>query len=154
MPSHFRQYWQQSTCDDLKKDGWESRPLDHTASNLFKSRGVSSSDLIYVVTIRQGKMHLVGRLVVSEVVSMAEARRRLPYEPYQARDHALAVRGSATAMLFSRVVPIVRVRQLRFEAQGAQRSLVWVSRHQLDQQTLRGVRRVTTNSARLLDTLL
>lgn len=78
----------------------------------------------------------------------------LPYEPWEADEHVIAVDGSASTQSSKRVIPIDVLRQLRFESPSGITALKWVSDTRLDQQTFRGVRRLTPESADLLESLI
>ena len=74
----FTHYWTNRTCEDSAREGWQGTPLDHTAGKGFRQRGVREGDRIYVVTVRQGKLFLIGRLTVGRILrSGAEARNVL-----------------------------------------------------------------------------
>jgi len=44
----------------------------HTADSVFVKRGVRPEDVVYVVTNIQGTVHLIGRLVVDQVLDQWE----------------------------------------------------------------------------------
>jgi hypothetical protein len=116
---------------------------------------VRVGDNIYVVTVRSGRLYLIARFTVGRITkSDAEARRYLDYEPWSAPDHLHAEAGTGTVCNFDREVPLDTVRQLRFETKAGIREPVFKDNTRLDTQTLRGVRRLTANSARLLEELL
>lgn len=149
MPSSFTHYWSESTPfddDDL---------FIHTAGNRFVSAGVSTGDTVFGISVRRGTPILVGRLIASSPpVGFEEARELLPYEPWEADEHVIAVDGSASTQSSKRVIPIDVLRQLRFESPSGITALKWVSDTRLDQQTFRGVRRLTPESADLLESLI
>jgi len=135
-------------------NGWEGEPLDHAAGKIFTQRGVGPGDKVYVVNNFKGDLVLIGRLEVEKIVSQAEAERILGVEVWDALEHIIAKPGSATPMRFERIVPMDMVRQLLFQGAKGFESLKFESEDRLDRQTLRGVRRLSDGSARLLESLL
>ena len=107
-----------------------------------------AGDRIYVVTNQYGTLYLAGRMTAERIVGQREAERQLGGDLSPATEHVIGVDG--TPMKFDRAAPDGVVRRLQF---GDGRPLVF-RRGRLDQQTLRGVRRLTSESASLLDALL
>ena len=152
MPS-YTHYWDGATCQD--NHAWEGQPLIHTAGNLFASKGVAVGDRIFVVNILRGELYLIGRFVVGAIVrSHEEAKRRLGYEPYRADQHLFAKNGTAALTRFDRKVPASITRHLQLHRSKGIQGLRFVSAEELDRQALRGVGRLTSESADMLDACL
>ena len=155
MQRFFTHYWENQTCDDQEAEGYEGDPLDHTASNQFSKRGVAIGDHVYVVTIRRGRAYLVGRMTVGQIIySFDEARRVLGPNVWEAEEHLIARKGAGTPMRFQNELSLRVARQLRFETVRGEVGLKFRGLSRLDSQTLRGVRRLSGESARLLDSQL
>jgi hypothetical protein len=153
MARYFTHYWTRDNCDHYMTVGEEGLPLDHTAGSQFTRRGVEVGDFVYVVTRRQGKLFLIGKLQIGELVfSDKEAENRIGYEPWSAPEHLIA--QSCTPMRLYRQVPLDVARSLRFISSKGVRPLKFTSKTDLDPQTLRTVRQLTHSSAALLDELL
>jgi hypothetical protein len=151
----YTHYWTNKTCEQSVRDGWHLRPLDHAAGSQFLRNGVRVGDDIYVVTVKSGRLFLIARFTVGRITtSDSEARRYLDYEPWSAPDHLHAEVGTSTSCNFEREVPLGRARQLRFETKAGTREPLFKDESHLDQQTMRGVRKLTANSARILEELL
>lgn len=150
MSQAFTHYWTNDTFKASSLEGGE--PLNHTASNVFLERGVDVGDRVYVVTIQKGVLHLVGRLVVGAVVDREQAEAALDYVPWEASDHLLA--SECTPMRFDRAVSSEIASQLRFEGVKGDVPLKFKATGGLDEQTLRGVRRLSAGGANLFDALL
>lgn len=149
MPSAFTHYWSESTAFE------DGDLFIHTAGNRFVSAGVDTGDTVFGISVRRGTPILVGRLIASSPpVSFEVAQELLPYEPWDADEHIIAVDGSASTQSSERVIPIDILRKLRFESPSGVSALKWVSESRLDQQTFRGVRRLTPESAELLESLI
>ncbi|MBK9118153.1 MAG: hypothetical protein IPM18_00880 [Phycisphaerales bacterium] len=153
MPDYFTHYWNTATCE-FQQAG---RPLHHTAGNDFAHKHVAPGDYVYVVNILRGRLRIIGRMQVARIVNYDEACELLDYDPWDADEHCLAVPGSATTVRLDRFVPIELVRRLRFaRTDNSMVPLAFRDRDAdlLDQQTLRAVRRLTPQSAALLDGIL
>ena len=73
MIDAFTHYWTNETVAAHQASGFEGIPLVHTAGNLFEPRGVKAGDKVFVVTVRQGDLFLIGRMVVDRVVATLDA---------------------------------------------------------------------------------
>lgn len=148
MAQSFTHYW----AGDTLGNNEEGQPLDHTAGDIFTSRGVRVGDNIYVVNIFRGELYLIGRFTVGELLfSDAEARRRLGYEPWSAKEHVIARPSTSTPTRLARVVPLEIAKRLEFHTNEGVKGLAFVDAALLDRQALRGVRRLTAPSAKLLE---
>lgn len=151
----FTHYWAGGQCDYYYSMDVEGEPLDHTAGNLFRQRGIADGDKIYVVNVRKGKLYLIGRLRVDKIVSTTEAERLLKTKDlWEANEHVIALAGSATSKKFRNMIPLEVTKKLLFESGGKYKPLYFESEGVLDCQTLRGVRKLTDSSAILLEKFL
>lgn len=132
--------------------GGEGKPLDYTGSNIFRQRGVSPGDSVYVVTILNGVLYLLGKMQVERLCDYEEAEKYMRHQPWQARDHVIGSHG--TPKRFEGEVPPEITGQLTFISSQGNMSVRWVSADWLDRQTLRGVREITSGSAKKLDDLI
>jgi hypothetical protein len=146
--SAFTQYWQNDTWDAARGDGDR---LHYVGGNEFRKRGVEPGDFVYVVTNQQGKMYVAARMVVEKITDAAEARRLLKTDDlWPADEHVIGRDG--TLKRFDIRVPDDDARRLRFGSDEL--PLVFARPDVLDQQTLRGVRRLSSESASILNNLL
>jgi 5-methylcytosine-specific restriction protein A len=149
MTSYFTQYWRTGTGV-----GSEGEKLEHTAG-IFRRRGVSDGDWVFVISMHDRKYILVGRMVVDGPPrTRKEAREEFGEDVWDAPDHLFSRNGEASSVSFERVIPLEVLRALRFETQAGPKPLRFVTKARLDQQTLRGVRRLTRESAELLESLI
>lgn len=133
----------------------EGERLEHVSGNLFRARGVTAGDIIYVVTVFRGTLFLCGKMEVGLICGKKEAASRIGCELedlWDASEHVLG--AAATPMRFDLAVPPEVVRGLGFVSGGKIYPPKFVSSGQLDQQTMRGVRELTAESAAALDELL
>lgn len=153
---HFTHYWSNSTWASYRATATRGELIDYAASNMFRTRGVTASDFLYIVTVLHGTLYLLTRLQVDAICSLDEAARILGEDPeglWPAEDYAVA--AAAAPADFERVVPLAAVKQLRFvTGEEGYRELKFQSAGMLDQQTMRGVRELSSESAALLDKLL
>ncbi len=148
MTRHFTHYWANATWQRTMGSDSGS-PLDHSASSHFRNRGVRPGDSLYVVTVLHGQLLLGARMRVTEITNRTNARRRLGADVWDAPDHVFGEAG--TQLRHDLIVPDAVVQSLRFAPSGSRLRFVG---QRLDQQTLRGVRELTPDSAALLDQLL
>jgi hypothetical protein len=151
MPSAFTHYWSEFTIN-LDAEG---EPFEHTAGNRFVSSGVTTGDRVYGITIRRGVPTLIGALTLSRPpVTYEEACELLPYEPWDADEHLIGDGTTLTTTSYSRVIPFDVLRRLRFISRSGETALKFESDTRLNQQTFRGVRKLTPESAAELEGLL
>jgi predicted HNH restriction endonuclease len=151
MPSAFTHYWSESTVN-LDAEG---EPFNHTAGNRFVRSGVTTGDRVFGVTIRRGIPTLIGALTLSRPpITYEEACDLLPYDPWVAADHLIGDSASSSTTSYSRTIPFDVLRRLRFISASGETALKFVSDTRLDQQTFRGVRKLTPESAAELEALI
>ncbi len=159
----FTHYWKNKTWAWHEDEGKEGLPLNHTAGNQFHKRGVHAGDRVYVVTVLRGKLFVLGRMTVSKIQSQHRAEEQLGEDLWDANEQVMA--DQCTPMCFTRRVPDAIVKELRFLSRPHEdlatkrivfdeRPLVFTGKDELHEQTLRGVRRLAPESARLFDSLI
>jgi hypothetical protein len=157
MKRYFTHYWKNTTWDNQVR-GYaleSSKELDHTASNMFRDRGISKGDNVYIITVKRGQLFLLCKLTVGYVCGFEKAARLLKTENlWGADDHIVAESPAPIRRKFDFPLPLTITEQLRFEGSGESKSPRFVKPGILDQQTLRGVRELDYGSAQLLDKFL
>lgn len=152
VPRYFTTYW--------RAEPWyanEGRPVAHAASNEFAERGVSEGDVLYVLHYEERNYYLGARLHVGAVLGQREAEAHFGSQDiWEADDHVLAAPGTEEELEVSRLVPRELLKDLTFlQAQdGSKSGIKFTADGAPDQQTLRTVRQLTQDSARLLDGLI
>lgn len=150
MTQFFTHYWEAATVNDNPAGA----PIRHLAGKQFRRKGVGPGDHVYPVSIRGGKMYVLGRVTVEPITDEAEARKRLGLDDlYPGSDHVIARQSAECAQTFVQVGD-EKARQLLFHSEGGLIPLTFRKPGRLDGQTLRGVRRLSAESARLLDAAL
>lgn len=61
---YFTHYWQNDTWEYNRDVNSAGTLLTHISGNSFKNRGVQVGDAVYVVTVKQGKLFLCGKMIV------------------------------------------------------------------------------------------
>lgn len=154
MTRFFTHYWLNDTWEQSK--AWREQNqfplLFHTAGNLFIKRGVRIGDVVYVITVLNGSLFICGKMVVGQIWDMQTAALNLPYQPWEASEHAIA--SFCTPTNFDLKVPVEITKRLKFISGEKTVSLKFSSSNHLDRQTLRGIRQLNPISASLLDELL
>lgn len=154
MTRYFTHYWTNSTWNYARSEH-PTGLIDHTAGNLFAKRGTQVSDHVYMVTVIQGQLFVLGKLVIGEIGDVETIARQLgsaPDDLWVARDHILA--SYATPREFDCCVSGELTKQLRFQFGDTTKGLKFDSPDRINTQTLRGVRELSVESAHLLDSLL
>lgn len=166
MPNYFTQYWTNAQWDGSVTPQWrywtnggppegmefhKLEKLDHTAGELFNRVGVRPGDVIFVVTVKKGRLLLGGRIVVGKICGQREAEETLKAAGriYDATEHIIAA-DKPDRFRPDNEVPHSVVERLAFEGKDGRMTLKFKAPGILDQQTLRGVRRLTEASAKLL----
>lgn len=153
--NYFTHYWRNDTWEYNRRDYPEGELLDHIAGNIFLQRGVEIGDTIYIVTVNKGKLYLCCKILVDKICGVNEAAADIgknPEDLWQADEHIAA--SASTPIHWDFEVPIKITKQLKFLSGDESKHLTFLPNDKLDQQTLRGVRRLTTESAATLDKLL
>ena len=75
MPRYFTQYWTAAQC--AEDAPYAGHLLEFTAGKHFRERGITAGDIVYAVTVRRGRLFLIGRLTVREILGESEALRLL-----------------------------------------------------------------------------
>ena len=155
MSNYFTHYWKNETCDDMEKRNYQGKPLTHTANDEFCAFGnhcVKEEDYVYVVTVKDGELILVAKIEVEDVTNQIQAAKELkttPDELWEAKDHIIG--KSCIPIDFHRGVPTDITEELEFESPSGPKRLKFVAPGKLDQQTLRGVRQLTSDSVEILE---
>jgi hypothetical protein len=152
MPRFFTHYWLNQTWEQNRKCTPDGELLNHIAGNLFQERGIQTGDIVYVVSVIKGLLYVCGKLIVEKICGTDEAADILGYDLWSAKEHIIA--AAATPMNFNLKVPLKLTRQLIFVSGKVNKPLKFKAPNYLDQQTLRGVRELTAESAVELDSLL
>lgn len=154
MPKSFTHCWSQST---LAQEPTGGETLDNTAGNCFVRAGVTKGDRIFAVSFNYGSPILIGRLVAGgPPCSKQHAARKLSTTTsslWEAKEHIIAEKGTASEIKY-REIPFKILKALRFHSPTGTKGLKFSASNRPDQQTLRGVRRLTEDSADLLDGML
>jgi hypothetical protein len=112
-------YWRPDTLDSEIEAGG---PLNHAASNQYGR--VKAGDTVRLVSIRTGRLRLIGRIVVAKVADQDGAARALgTVRLWQADYHILATDGTAREVADLDIHHLAA--QLRFQsAVGADRPTI------------------------------
>jgi hypothetical protein len=147
MARFFTYSWQYAQAQKAS----EGRPLRHAAGSRFSKRGIEPGDFVYIVSVHQGSLYLLGKLQVGQIVSQNEARRILGTEPYDAPEHLIASAGTWPQLI---EVPLALTKELRFISGPRKEGIAFRTEDRLDPQTMRMIRELDPESASRLDNLL
>jgi RimJ/RimL family protein N-acetyltransferase len=125
----------------------------HVAHPQFRKRGLKSDDWVYIITVVEGKLHLVVKYEVEKVMSYEEARAEFApdYKIDPKADHLLT--AEATLYSFEPPIDLEVTQALRLLEKGQAKPLPFEDEAllNLNPNKLRGVREITCESAELLD---
>jgi hypothetical protein len=151
MNRYFVQLWAQSQNKWLQeKEVLAHKPLYHTAGNQFKKRNVQPGDYIYIVTVVNHQLFLIGKIQVDRVCSQIEAERILKTTNlWKAGEHVIAKNGTAIPMRHNLPVPRKSAENLIFITQQGFTSL-----GPIDGRKLQTMRELAEESAKTFDKML
>jgi len=143
-PRHFLQYWKPKQVDREIAMG---HALDHSGSEQLNK--ISPGNIIWIVTVREGQLNLVGRLVVDEAIGYEEAKKRFP-NVWEAEYHAVAKSGTEEPINELSLMPIAE--SLRFIS-TTHRDRLDIQDGKVDGKQLQAIRELTADSTRLIEQL-
>lgn len=118
--------------------------VEHIADNHLGH--VKPGDTIWIVNVQRGELILVCRIRAAEVMDKAAARRRVGYEPWDAKHHILCSKRTAE---IARLVPVGKAAwDLTFESDGSPRLVPKAGR--VYGQQVRRPRKLTPSAAAIL----
>jgi hypothetical protein len=155
--AYFIHPWTRQTLEyhaELIERGTVPREVDHTASNMFRARGVTPGDTMYIVSWTEGALYVHGRLVVDRVVDQVTAEVDQGMDLWEADDHVLARPGTATLFVIEQI-PDTVLRKLEFIRPDGTATTPALNRSgNVDHQGFRTVRQLAPGSANELDRIL
>ena len=98
MARYFTHYWKRENCDN--NIDLEGLALDFVEGSQFVKRGVTEDDFIYAVTQRDGKLFLIAKMQVDEIIFSAKRVIEilgLDYEPLSANEYVIAKSGGCVS---------------------------------------------------------
>jgi len=147
MARDFLAYWKPDTADHNVTIGG---PLNHAASNQFSR--VEPGDTVWLVTVRSGRLYLLGRIIVGQVTDQEGAARALhTTDLWEADYHIIAAHGTAHEITNLDIHSLAA--SLRFESKTGHDRLA-VADNMVRAQQLQTMRILTPASAGLLSRAL
>lgn len=142
---HFIQYWKSVEADRVK-----GHLLVRSASGQFHRIGLAKDDVLWIVTIRDGRLKLVGQLVVDRVVDKRTAERMFPdANLYDAAFYALA--DSRSVVTASEIDIQELTHTLRFNSSTSE---LMVFEDTVDGRQLQTIREIDPTCISLLESKL
>jgi hypothetical protein len=130
----------------------DGAPLAFAYGSQFARRGVCPDDDVYIVSAHRGRVHLLGKMRVRVVTHSADDFRLYAgLEPLPAAEYLVAEAYTPARLV---ALPAELARSLRFARGRALVGLAFRPDGGVDPQSLRGVRRLSPESAAALDALL
>lgn len=158
MTKYFTHYWRNDTWENNRTSKFADYALKHISGNDLKQRGIEVGDNVFVVTVKQGKLFLAGKLVVGKYCKLEEIAKEMNCKPsdlWDAKYHIVASEFTTTTEKhWDLPVPPNITEKLEFIRDKEIKTLKFKSKNYLDPQTLRKVRQLTFDSAKKLNELL
>ncbi len=156
MSRFFMHFWSDELCDLHYRSGLSGAPLEFTAGEGFLQAGVQPGDIIYIISVYDGQVMLIGRITVGQIVtSYSEAVTLIAPDVEEAPEYVLPAEGLATAQYFTRQLMMEEAGDLRFlTAEGSTKPLKFAGDEEVDEHALVGVREIAPASAVILDQVL
>jgi hypothetical protein len=130
----------------------DGEPIGFAYGSQFSRRGLCPNDLLYIVSVNQGHVHLLGKMLVGQVTYCAhDYLRWVGVEPEPALEYVIAHECTPARLVR---VPDQVAQRLRFRRGMQFTALTFRDGLLAERQSLRGVRRLSPDSAEALDELL
>jgi hypothetical protein len=143
-------YWKRQRAED-----GEGTYVGHSASSVFRERGVKTGDRMYVISVLGRRLRVIGRLDVEDVVTQARADELFGRHVWEGTDHVVARPGSGTPRRLDAFVPDTRLGEIEFVGADGEIVAAKVNRlGHIDALNLQGLREITPRAAKLFDQLL
>jgi hypothetical protein len=143
-------YWKRERAED-----GEGTFVGHSASSVFRQRGVKSGDRMYVISVLGGRLRVIGRLDVEDVVTQKRADELFGRHLWEAPEHVVARPGSGSQRRLDAFVPDHRLSELELVGPDGEAVIAKLNRHgQVDVLNLQGLREITPRAATLFDQVL
>ena len=151
MARYWLNHWRHRNWrNDINR---EHEPVHHAASNTFRRQGVSPGDMVYIVSMANGRLLLGGRMKVNWIGPRDEAIGIMHTDDlHKATDHVIGEKIDGTPLNLHRELAPSLCRRLRvLSPNGNPQSLSFVDSTHLSTRATGRVRELTPDSAALLD---
>ena len=152
---YFAQLWVRDTYEREKLREGSDRVMNHTGGSKFRKLDVRPGDFTYVWSLIKHAVYVIGRMQIGRFGSQEDADRFVKGGAWEASEHVFGRRGTETPLRFDLTIPSKSINQMSFlNAKGEQTDLKYNSAGRMEPQCFRGLRELTPQTARLLDSLL
>lgn len=156
MARYFMHFWSDELCGVRFRSGFSGTTLNYSAGDGFLRMGVEPGDVVYIISVYDGQVMLIGGIPVGSILtSRTAAMAVIEDEVEDAAEYILPVEGFATEQYFTRQLLMEEVGDLRIlTPEGGTKPLRFADGDEVDEQSLQGVHEITPASALLLDQVL
>jgi hypothetical protein len=142
--------------------GWQNDvnqeydPVHSSGSNMFRARGVSVGDVIYIISLMDGQLMLGGRMTVERIASRSEAVEITGNENlWDAAEWVIGTKETGTPLNLHRQLVPALSRKIRFLSSNSEPTeVLFASETDIHIQGTRGIRELTEESAIILDHII
>jgi hypothetical protein len=143
-------YWKR----EMVEQG-EGTFVGHTTGSVFRQRGVGPGDRMYIISVAGGRLRVVGRLDVENLVTQSKADELFGRHMWEGTEHVVARPGSGTLRRTDAYVASDRLADIEFVGSDGEVVAPKLNRSgHPDVLSLQGVREVTSKTASLFDQVL
>jgi hypothetical protein len=156
MSRFFMHFWSDELCDVHYREGFSGTLLEFTAGDGFVRANLQPGDMLYIISVYDGQVMLIGRMTVGRILkSYSEAAALISPEVEEAPEYVLSAEGLASEQYFTRQLMMEEAGDLRFlTADGSSKPLKFADGEEVDEHALEGVHEITPASAVILDQVL
>jgi hypothetical protein len=148
MGRFFTYCWQHSEMLRYR----DGEPIGLAYGSQFARRGVCPGDEVYIVSVHAGRVYLLGKMLIRAVTHSADdCRRWAGVDPQPAAEYLIAEACTPARLVR---LPAELAGSLRFVRGKTTVGLTFRGEALVDRQSLRSVRRLSADSAAVLDGLL
>ena len=155
MTRHLTLYVKNQTVEENMKNysglvhAWSSNPI-------LEAHNIIIGDTIYLVTIQKGVLFVISALTIGDILSYADFSRKYGKDLADGWEHGniFYLASRATTIEINRNVSFTDAKRLRFHGKKDKLAFKSPESELLDPQTLRTPRKLTEDSASILDSYL
>lgn len=151
--SYFTYLWTNECRANMLQMGCTGQPLNVAAGSVFTKRGVRRGDKVYVLSVHDGDVFLIGRMRIVSVLAREQYDATHDNPNLWPGDEVI-LGEDGTPMRFDFKIPGDVLKGLKFDSQGTPKGLIVEDGKLIEAQSLRSVRQLWWESVADLDSLL
>src|SRR5688500_12901826 len=118
--NYFTYLWTNECRTNMIGYGSEGEPLNLSAGSAFTKRGVKKGDVVYVISVHKGKVYLVGRMKVAQLLQREQYDSEYDNPGLWEGDEVI-IGEEGTPMRLEYPIPSDALSNLRFDSKSSPR---------------------------------